>query len=125
MTLLVLARSSIDMLAHLKAKQRDTAMPSDDDKTPKVDKPPQEPSSDSAIMTVQVDSSSSPCDAENTQMTCDVLCSLSTCSPPPGGGPDLCMDEMCEQESGKSAGKGGPKQHGQLPMFLSSEFAVD
>lgn len=55
-----------------------------------------------------------------TQLTCDVLCSLSGCSPPESGEP--CPEELCEKK-GKKSSRGCSKQH-QLPMFLSSKFVV-
>jgi hypothetical protein len=56
-----------------------------------------------------------------TQLTCDVLCSLSnSCSPSPADCKEECEEkEMCDEKV-HTSGKGCLRQH-QLPMFLSSK----
>ena len=56
---------------------------------------------------------------KDAELTCDVLCSLSGCSPPPPDSEEACPEEACEKKGKKS--KSCPKQH-QLPMFLSSKY---
>lgn len=80
---------------------------------------PQEPVPPAAAA-AQVPSDADHADA--TQMTCDVLCSLSTCSPSAPNSKEALFEEgeMCDEKVYKSGIKGCPKQH-QLPMFLSSK----
>lgn len=53
---------------------------------------------------------------DDTELTCDVLCALSSNSPPPGE-EIACPTAKTKGKKGKQCGK----QH-QLPMFLSSKF---
>ena len=80
---------------------------------------PQEPVS-SAAAAVQAPSDADQADV--TQMTCDVLCSLGTCSPVTPNCKEALFEEgeMCDEKAHKSSIKGCLKQH-QLPMFLSSK----
>jgi hypothetical protein len=103
------------MLAHMKAKRRES---------PETTGLPEE----SSVAMAQAPHASGVHEADgeqsDTQVTCDVLCSLGA-SYDPGRleteSPDCSVSEMTHSTGEKRKSKGCPKQH-QLPMFLSSKF---
>lgn len=106
---------SIIMLAHLKAKQREHIMSSDESADA-----PDRPACESALsLPTQASSAADHC--PTTKMTCDALCSLGYSPPPPMHSSMLDFDMSDEKSCSKKGGMGCPKQH-QLPMFLSSKF---
>jgi hypothetical protein len=129
------------MLAHLKAKHREYAIAAaaDGSSLPSVEEPAPVVSSLADVeRTPAPPARMTPDDEKSeTQMTCDVLCSLGASSYPasstgmmmmdgsPCGGDDDCEDEddmMYESMPGekRKSKSSCPKQH-QLPMFLSSK----
>ena len=130
------------MLAHLKAKNRDftntdSGNGCDGPASPGAAAEASPPTSDRKPPAV-VCGGDDDDEKAATQMTCDVLCSLSSSYPTPRGGGGGCGSDSPEEESvnsfmcgGGSCGSGGekrkgkssscPKQH-QLPMFLSSTY---
>lgn len=117
------------MLAHLKAKQRElsSSANSDGDGTEGADTPatPQPSRAGKAQEPSEVDATEHGSDdgiehEDATQMTCDVLCSLSASHHSPADYEESPDNSINDSISDKRKGKSCPKSH-QLPMFLSSK----
>jgi hypothetical protein len=106
------------MLAHLKAKRRNSRTMSSSPKKTKAE--------DEEFITSNCASMGDHGeDNEVTQMTCDVLCSLGSSPQPPCSmrcDSPVSMEGLSESQGNSS--KTCPKQL-QLPMFLSSKFKFD
>jgi hypothetical protein len=110
------------MLAHLKAKHRELNLNNNANTAPDDSPAAVAPSSSPTAEEFY-----SPEDKNDTQVTCDVLCSLSASYP--AGMDSLAGMECMESPESSITGCGEkrkskstcPKQH-QLPMFLSSKF---
>jgi hypothetical protein len=110
------------MLAHLKAKHRELNLNNNADAA--ADEPPVAVAASSCPTAEEF---YSPEDKNDTQVTCDVLCSLSASYP---AGMESMAGMECMESPESSITGGGekrksksscPKQH-QLPMFLSSKL---
>jgi len=102
------------MLAHLKAKHREQCLPPDGQPVP-AQPPTEQPVS--PVAGAYFEGHEELQEEDNaTQVTCDVLCSLSS-----SYGPPLDSEEATCPGMDKHKSKTCPKQH-QLPMFLSKTY---
>jgi hypothetical protein len=108
------------MLAELKAKDEDFPSVNDNVAAPSA---ASVAAIESAKMPAVDDDILSPQEKNDAQVTCDVLCSLSTVSPQPALAASECAELSldCGMPGEKRKAKTCPKQH-QLPMFLSKTY---